>query len=219
MTEGVLLICAILGILIFSFVLYESRRRQLIESTAQAEQKQKLKERLLQEFIDKYKNLKPEEIILSEELGFNEELGLYEKQYLLQTVHNYSQDEAWTLINEGKKAKDKARTKLIKRQISQKADEIYGSLPKTSRRQPIPDEVKMFVWQRDNGKCVKCGSQQKLEYDHIIPLAKGGSDSERNLQLLCESCNREKSAHIVWFFRWPDPPSNPTANLSKTTAK
>lgn len=60
----------------------------------------------------------------------------------------------------------------------------------------IPSEVKLNVWRRDSGKCVKCGSQERLEYDHIIPVSKGGSNTERNVQLLCEKCNREKAAQI-----------------------
>jgi len=65
-----------------------------------------------------------------------------------------------------------------------------------NQRTHIPDDVKEFVWRRDGGKCVKCGSQHHLEYDHIIPLNKGGSNTARNLQILCESCNREKSNYI-----------------------
>jgi hypothetical protein len=65
-----------------------------------------------------------------------------------------------------------------------------------ARRQNIPDAVKLFVWQRDQGKCVKCGSNEKLEFDHVIPFAMGGSNTERNLQLLCESCNRSKGKSI-----------------------
>jgi 5-methylcytosine-specific restriction endonuclease McrA len=63
-------------------------------------------------------------------------------------------------------------------------------------REPIPDAVRLFVWQRDGGKCVKCGARERLEFDHIIPVAAGGSSTERNVQLLCESCNRSKGAMI-----------------------
>ncbi|WP_229724707.1 HNH endonuclease [Winogradskyella forsetii] len=52
------------------------------------------------------------------------------------------------------------------------------------------------VWNRDGGKCVKCGSQEKIEFDHIIPFSKGGSNTYRNLQILCEQCNRGKSNNI-----------------------
>jgi len=63
-------------------------------------------------------------------------------------------------------------------------------------REPIPEEVRFAVWRRDSGKCVKCGSNENLEFDHIIPVSKGGSNTERNIQLLCEKCNREKSDKI-----------------------
>ena len=63
-------------------------------------------------------------------------------------------------------------------------------------REPIPQEVKLTVWQRDGGSCVECGSQKDLEFDHVIPLAMGGSNTERNLQLLCADCNRRKGATL-----------------------
>lgn len=63
-------------------------------------------------------------------------------------------------------------------------------------RVPISQAVKDMVWNRDGGRCVLCGSNQKLEFDHIIPFAKGGSNTYRNIQLLCEGCNRSKSAKI-----------------------
>jgi hypothetical protein len=63
-------------------------------------------------------------------------------------------------------------------------------------RQAISSEVRREVWRRDQGKCVKCGSREKLEYDHIVPFSKGGSNTARNIELLCESCNRAKSASI-----------------------
>jgi len=63
-------------------------------------------------------------------------------------------------------------------------------------RESIPDSVRLFVWQRDRGQCIKCGSRERLEFDHIIPVASGGSSTERNVQLLCEPCNRSKGASV-----------------------
>tara|TARA_B100001079_G_scaffold168369_1_gene144474 strand:+ start:3782 stop:4129 length:348 start_codon:yes stop_codon:yes gene_type:complete len=60
----------------------------------------------------------------------------------------------------------------------------------------ISQSVKDKVWRRDQGKCVECGSSNRLEFDHIIPFAKGGANTYRNIQLLCEKCNRSKSDKI-----------------------
>lgn len=70
-------------------------------------------------------------------------------------------------------------------------------LSEHGRREPIPDDVKLFVWQRDRGACISCGARSLLEFDHIIPVTMGGSDTARNLQLLCEPCNRMKSGNLV----------------------
>ncbi|WP_418287783.1 HNH endonuclease [Limihaloglobus sulfuriphilus] len=75
-------------------------------------------------------------------------------------------------------------------------DEYKGSLKTKRVRKPIPEKVKHEVWRRDQGKCVCCGSNENLEFDHIIPHSKGGADTARNLQLLCQSCNRKKSDSI-----------------------
>ena len=66
----------------------------------------------------------------------------------------------------------------------------------TESTRRISQQVMDKVWNRDNGRCVSCGSNQKLEFDHIIPFSKGGSNTYRNIQLLCESCNRQKSSKI-----------------------
>jgi len=63
-------------------------------------------------------------------------------------------------------------------------------------REPIPQHVKDRVWNRDGGQCKECGSNEDLEFDHIIPHVKGGANTYRNIQLLCEPCNRKKSAKI-----------------------
>jgi hypothetical protein len=63
-------------------------------------------------------------------------------------------------------------------------------------RSPIPRAVRLVVFQRDGGRCVECGSGFDLQYDHVIPLALGGANTEANLQILCAPCNQAKGAAL-----------------------
>ena len=63
-------------------------------------------------------------------------------------------------------------------------------------RQSIPEAVRVYVWRRDEGKCTRCHSRSKLEYDHIIAVINGGSNTARNIELLCEACNRAKGSKV-----------------------
>jgi hypothetical protein len=65
-----------------------------------------------------------------------------------------------------------------------------------AKRQPIPQRIRHEVWRRDRGTCVECGSRGRLEFDHIIPVSRGGSNTTRNIELRCEPCNRRKGARI-----------------------
>ncbi len=53
----------------------------------------------------------------------------------------------------------------------------------TPQRVPVRDSryispsLRQAVWERDMGRCVECQGESLLEYDHIIPLSKGGATS------------------------------------------
>jgi hypothetical protein len=66
------------------------------------------------------------------------------------------------------------------------------------RRRVIPTHVKLEVWQRDEGKCVKCGATDELHFDHDLPYSKGGSSiTAQNVQLLCARHNLQKHDKIT----------------------
>lgn len=61
----------------------------------------------------------------------------------------------------------------------------------------IPTAVKLEVWKRDGGRCVKCGSTKNLHFDHDVPFSKGGTSlTAANIQLLCAKHNIQKRDKI-----------------------
>jgi HNH endonuclease len=61
----------------------------------------------------------------------------------------------------------------------------------------IPDSVRAAVIVRDGGRCRACYSAVDLQIDHIVPVSKGGTCEESNLQTLCGRCNRRKWKKLI----------------------
>lgn len=69
-------------------------------------------------------------------------------------------------------------------------------------RQRIPVPIDQRIRRMARQRCGYCLSPQhlvmaRLEIEHIIPLAKGGSNAESNLWLACPICNRHKADKIA----------------------
>jgi 5-methylcytosine-specific restriction protein A len=70
-------------------------------------------------------------------------------------------------------------------------------------------------------KCERCGGTNKLAVDHIIPIAKGGSDCIDNKQTLCIHCNSKKNDTIDCFVKpvfLTDRYKDPTLDFTDNTA-
>lgn len=65
-------------------------------------------------------------------------------------------------------------------------------------RETIPLKDRWAVLKRDNYRCAKCGATPsndhsvELEVDHVVAVARGGSNELANLQTLCRKCNQGK---------------------------
>ncbi len=60
----------------------------------------------------------------------------------------------------------------------------------------IPREIMLKVVRRDSQLCQVCYKyvrDDELEFDHIIPVSKGGPTSVDNIRVLCRECNKKKS--------------------------
>jgi hypothetical protein len=67
---------------------------------------------------------------------------------------------------------------------------------------PIPEHVQRLVRERDAYRCAYCKAEERYVYttlhiEHIIPVAKGGTDAEDNLCLSCPWCNQSKGSKIL----------------------
>ena len=65
------------------------------------------------------------------------------------------------------------------------------------RRRYGPAGVRRAVWERDRGQCTFVGSDGKrcqarrfLEFDHIMPVARGGRASVQGMRLRCRAHNQ-----------------------------
>ena len=56
--------------------------------------------------------------------------------------------------------------------------------------EPIPEDVKRLVFERDGGRCLTCGSDELIQYDHVVPSSMGGDNEPENIRLLCAECTR-----------------------------
>jgi len=90
---------------------------------------------------------------------------------------------------------DALMERLEKRKFGTHAKGDGKNRPRTLRA--IPAQIKRAVYERDRGACAHrfedgriCGSRSKLEYDHIVPIAKGGRTTIENVRLLCRAHNQ-----------------------------
>ena len=60
--------------------------------------------------------------------------------------------------------------------------------------------AKQFKLQRGKCPCCKKPLGEVFHLDHILPLARGGSNTDNNIQLLRASCNQQKSAKDPFQF-------------------
>lgn len=56
-------------------------------------------------------------------------------------------------------------------------------------------DIRERLWVEQEGLCNHCGvdlSSVVVHLDHIYPVSKGGTNTDDNVQLLCQSCNARK---------------------------
>ncbi len=82
------------------------------------------------------------------------------------------------------------------------------ALPTKSDR--VPAHVRRAVWTRDGGRCQwpldgggVCGSTLRVEFDHVVPRARGGPSTVEGVRLLC-AVHNQLAARRVFGDDWMD---------------
>jgi 5-methylcytosine-specific restriction endonuclease McrA len=85
--------------------------------------------------------------------------------------------------------------KLEKRKCGAAARRAPRRASKSARH--VPAHVREAVWERDGGRCTfvsdagkRCDARERLEYDHVLPVARGGEATVEGLRLLCRAHNQ-----------------------------
>ena len=107
--------------------------------------------------------------------------NMHAEQYAANRERMSATAKAWRLANP-KKARDILNKSEQKRRAAKRGCAENFTLA----------EIRALRLKTGN-RCAYCGNKEKrLTIDHITPLAKGGSNSIRNIQFLCKSCNSKK---------------------------
>jgi 5-methylcytosine-specific restriction endonuclease McrA len=71
------------------------------------------------------------------------------------------------------------------------------------RSRHIPAATRDAVFKRDRGRCAyvgsagkRCGSTHNLQIDHVVPYARGGTNTIGNLRLLCARHNKLEAERV-----------------------
>ena len=147
----------------------------------------KTEQSLLDQYMDEIRHLSLREPVYCQTPEGN--YWVYQNDFF-QITGNYTEEEFKLLVLEFVDKERQKFERLKNKFAGTKPDEVKHE------RTRIPESVRIAVWRRDQGKCARCGSRENLEYDHIVPVCKGGGNTERNVELLCQNCNRSKGNRI-----------------------
>lgn len=116
----------------------------------------------------------------------------------------------WYLKNKAKKrAKDRSWRERNREKLNEKWRARHAENPAKNRIKghnqaalrrgagTLSKDIVSKLMRLQRSKCAICNTslvKAKMEVDHIIPISRGGPNIDRNVQLLCQFCNRSKHA-------------------------
>lgn len=104
-----------------------------------------------------------------------------------------------------------------------------GTRPRPVKRKAYSQALRRSLHRAQGGRCIYCGKRISLlmsHVDHIMPLNRGGPNTEANAQLTCPQCNTRKGDRTDHEFRTrysslipTDPKSMPAQTVRQSAFK
>jgi 5-methylcytosine-specific restriction endonuclease McrA len=97
---------------------------------------------------------------------------------------------------------DRALDALIEQLEKKKCGSRSNHPPRkpSNNSRHIPAHVRHAVWQRDGGQCTlvgesghRCTETHLIEFDHAVPVARGGESTVENVRLRCRAHNQHEA--------------------------
>lgn len=104
----------------------------------------------------------------------------------------------WELNNPEKHKEQKHRT-----YINNKDDYYRYARERIARKKDVGGSFTLQEWNvvlsSYGNSCLWCGTDSRIEADHVVPLVHKGKNIIQNIQPLCRTCNSKKGSKIIDF--------------------
>lgn len=136
--------------------------------------------------------------------------------------------EKWDPVRKAERAKARAQIKPsseVTDQTRSNDDTVQPAAPRANekreppRREHLHATKRHAVYLNGRGRCQNCGSGRNCQVDHIIPIARGGTDDLENLRLLCRSCNLRHAIDSFGFEKMRKHLKSPSADYRVAEAR
>lgn len=104
----------------------------------------------------------------------------------------------WSAKNKEKKSEKYRRWAQANKEFRRAKDNLRRTRKLNAEGTHTADDIRR-QYEAQNGRCYYCETEvgKKYEVDHVIPLARGGSNAAENIVISCPACNRSKGAKLL----------------------
>jgi len=95
------------------------------------------------------------------------------------------------------KERDRAYARQWRKDNPEKARERFRRYNARKKNASVGSVDIQAVYDYWGSACIYCGDTERLEIDHIVALAAGGSHTQDNLAPSCRKCNASKAGHLL----------------------